>query len=59
MVEWIVLQVPHFSLGVDASLFVPGSREGGRLFKYQLEPPLWISLNGHEASDDVRMALGG
>jgi len=56
---WIVLQMPHFSLGVDAPLFVSGSREGGRLFKYQLEPPLWIIFDGHEASDDVIMALGG
>ena len=53
------MKVPQFSLGVDAPLFVPGSREGGRLFKYQLELPFWICFDGHEAPDVVRMALGG
>jgi hypothetical protein len=47
MVQRVVFQVPRLLLCVYLPLLVVGSREGGRLFKYQLEPPFWICLDGH------------
>ena len=58
MVQWVVFQVPYLLLCIYLPLHITGSREGGRLFKDQLEPPLWICLDGHVAPDDVIVAPG-
>ena len=48
-----ILVVVHY-----LPLHITGSREGGRLFEYQLEPSSGIRLDGHVAPDDVIVAFG-